>query len=350
MDMIGSVKNTDRQPFFSVLVPVYNKESKVERCLTSILNQTYDDLEVIVVDDGSDDGSYEKVLKISESDRRVRLLKNEKNESLLATRIVAMKEAKGKYILNVDSDDHIDLETCRILHEELENKEHDILSFGYIEEPSGMEHPCPELPDDILRAVFERKFPHNLCFLCCSSDLIQRLLGVCSSFYCNMSEDMYFSSILTHLAGSFYRINASLYIYEREGGMTNPDHLSFSQLENMVLSVENKSTYLRKYFEKYDPEMLGSCDKDRKNDSDYIAELIKNSRDDLYDRFGNLRYLDQKMNTSYSEQYERKIENDAYNYGLLISSGSGFLILSFIKLFIKRVGKVLGIFKNTENR
>lgn len=89
----------------SVIVPVYNVENYIEKCLDSIINQTYENLEIIVVNDGSGDHSYE-ICKKYENDKRVQLYSKE-NGGLSSARNYGIEKASGKYIMFVDSDDYL---------------------------------------------------------------------------------------------------------------------------------------------------------------------------------------------------------------------------------------------------
>ena len=88
----------------SVIIPAYNVESYVERCLVSILNQTYKNIEVIVVDDGSTDNTGGVCQKIASTDSRIIYIRKE-NEGQGIARNVAMKAASGEYVTYIDSDD-----------------------------------------------------------------------------------------------------------------------------------------------------------------------------------------------------------------------------------------------------
>ncbi len=90
----------------SIIVPVYNCESSIERCLRSILTQTYQDIEVIAVDDGSKDKSGKICDKLAKEDDRLIVIHQE-NSGVSKTRNKALKLASGKYIQFVDSDDYL---------------------------------------------------------------------------------------------------------------------------------------------------------------------------------------------------------------------------------------------------
>lgn len=91
----------------TVVIPVYNVEDYVYNCIQSIINQTYKNLEIIVVNDGSTDKSGDICDRIAESDYRIKVI-HKKNEGLSSARNIGIDNAKGKYIVFVDSDDTID--------------------------------------------------------------------------------------------------------------------------------------------------------------------------------------------------------------------------------------------------
>ena len=93
-------------PFISVIVPVYNAEKSIEKCVKSITGQEFTDMEILLIDDGSRDNGGILCDKLAESDNRVRVIHKE-NEGVSAARNTGMDEAAGKYILFVDSDDYL---------------------------------------------------------------------------------------------------------------------------------------------------------------------------------------------------------------------------------------------------
>mgnify|MGYP004499027325 FL=1 len=99
----------------SVIVPVYNSEKYLNKCIDSILNQTLKEIELILVNDGSTDGSMKILEKYSESDSRVVIL-NLKNGGPGKARNEGIKIAKGEYLSFVDSDDYIEIEFLEKLY------------------------------------------------------------------------------------------------------------------------------------------------------------------------------------------------------------------------------------------
>ena len=95
------------EPCFSVIVPVYHVRDYLERCVESILAQTFVDFELILVEDGSEDGCLEICKKYEAKEKRIRLIIHEKNCGLVASRKDGLRTSRGKYIIYVDADDRI---------------------------------------------------------------------------------------------------------------------------------------------------------------------------------------------------------------------------------------------------
>lgn len=105
----------NKQPLISVIVPVYNVEKYLNRCVTSIINQTYRNLEIILVDDGSTDSSGRLCDEYRSCDQRVIVI-HISNSGLSVARNVGMKVAKGEFIGFVDSDDWISFDMYEYLY------------------------------------------------------------------------------------------------------------------------------------------------------------------------------------------------------------------------------------------
>ncbi len=107
--------------FFSIIVPVYNSSSTIKRCIDSLLDQEFDDFEVICIDDGSTDDSYELLKLFAACDSRIRCY-TQQNRGPAAVRNRGIDEAEGKWILFVDSDDYLcDVRSLGILNQAITN-------------------------------------------------------------------------------------------------------------------------------------------------------------------------------------------------------------------------------------
>lgn len=116
-------------PAISVIVPVYNTQKFLEKCLESIINQTFKDIEIICINDGSTDNSMSILNDYSEKDSRIKII-NQKNAGLSCARNTGINNAKGEYIGFVDSDDWIDLDFFEKLYNAAKNYDADIASAG----------------------------------------------------------------------------------------------------------------------------------------------------------------------------------------------------------------------------
>lgn len=95
--------NTEN-PIVSIIIPVYNNEKYIQECLSSVLCQTFKNIEVIVIDDGSTDRTLDICQKMSEADKRIKVF-NKRNEGVSMARNAALKHISGDYIMFLDSDD-----------------------------------------------------------------------------------------------------------------------------------------------------------------------------------------------------------------------------------------------------
>jgi glycosyltransferase involved in cell wall biosynthesis len=140
-------------PTVSIVVPVYNSEDYLEVCIASLLNQTFQDIEIILINDGSTDRSLDIIYAFAENDQRIRI-HTQKNQGVSAARNAGLSMANGDYILCVDSDDAIELDTIETLyHHAIETDAEIVMGNALIEYANGQQYPF--LPrDKALRSVF----------------------------------------------------------------------------------------------------------------------------------------------------------------------------------------------------
>lgn len=115
----------------SVLVPVYNTSRYLDRCLESLLDQSFQDFEVILINDGSTDDSLSRALAWRNRDSRVRVY-SYSNSGISKTRNRALDRARGKYVMFVDSDDCIDPRTLEVMVREAEKRRLDVLQCSFV--------------------------------------------------------------------------------------------------------------------------------------------------------------------------------------------------------------------------
>lgn len=114
----------------SVIIPIYNTEQYLDECIGSVTGQTYRDLEIILINDGSTDGSGELCRKWEKSDQRIRYIEKQ-NEGQGTARNLGIALATGEYILFVDSDDYLDRDLIHKAHDYISGQEADICVFAH---------------------------------------------------------------------------------------------------------------------------------------------------------------------------------------------------------------------------
>lgn len=117
---------------FSVVVPVYNVEKYVAQCLESLINQTFSDYEIIIVNDGATDNSLSICEDYQKKDSKIRII-NQENKGLAIARRTGSLEAKGDYIINVDSDDWVDQYYLAELAKIIDESHADLVCMNHFE-------------------------------------------------------------------------------------------------------------------------------------------------------------------------------------------------------------------------
>ncbi len=116
----------------SIIVPIYNVDAYLPKCLDSLINQTYQDMEIICVNDGSTDSSLEILQQYQAKDNRIRVI-SQKNQGLSGARNTGISLATGEWMMFVDSDDWLDVDCCERLMEIIDSNM-DVCFFSYTRE------------------------------------------------------------------------------------------------------------------------------------------------------------------------------------------------------------------------
>jgi len=155
-------KNTIPAPFISVIVPVYNDEKNLPRCIDSILTQTYEDFECLLINDGSTDTCPAICDKYAQKDERI-LVYHKKNEGISKTRQFGIDNSKGQYTIFVDSDDWIEYSFFESVFKKIEKDKADIFFMDFFtgnavgkERHINQKKTCTDI-ETVLRFVLEKK-------------------------------------------------------------------------------------------------------------------------------------------------------------------------------------------------
>ena len=117
-------------PTVSVIIPVYNAQEGIKQCLDSLLNQSFTDFEIILLNDGSTDNSLEVIKKYAAVNDFIRVIDKE-NEGVAKTRNKGIQLANGKYIVFIDNDDFVDSDYLERFYNAIDQEQLDIVLGGY---------------------------------------------------------------------------------------------------------------------------------------------------------------------------------------------------------------------------
>ena len=148
------------RPVISVVIPAYNVEAYIERCVNSVRNQTVENIEIILIDDGSPDRSPVLCDQYAEKDRRVRVI-HKKNGGLASARNRGITVATGKYIFFLDSDDWLEKDGLQQLYELAQKYQVDFVRYRALRtEWPGLERNVPcrvETVREMQGGIYDRK-------------------------------------------------------------------------------------------------------------------------------------------------------------------------------------------------
>lgn len=248
----------------SVVIPVYNVEGYLKKCLDSIVNQTLREIEIICVDDGSADGSRKILEDYAAQDQRVHLIKKNVNEGLLRARKDGVAKASGAYVMFVDSDDYLMPDACEQALGLIEAKQVDVLQFTIgVEDYSGdkaaklwLEQaltPAGEhiVGDRILEELYiTRRYTTSLLGKIYALPLCRAVYASIPDIYCYVGEDLFQQFYFGFFADSYEGVKtAPLYWYRRGLGVSNAGSVTLEKFElycAMSALCEEIRNFLRK--------------------------------------------------------------------------------------------------------
>lgn len=217
---------------FSVIVPIYKVEPYLGKCIDSILNQSYRNFELILVDDGSPDNCPAICDMYAASDSRVRVL-HKVNGGLVSARNSGIKSATGKYICYVDGDDWIEPELLNKVHEKvISHYDADIIIYNMVKQYDSYREKIPfyvkegyyskeKLETEIYPYMmwdFRKSFYHGMVFPSAGGKIIKRKILIehyCQDERIRMGEDNAFIFECIYAADSVYFLPEDLYIYNQ---------------------------------------------------------------------------------------------------------------------------------------
>lgn len=300
-------------PKVSVIVPVYNLEDLISETLMSLINQTFKDFEIIVLNDGSKDNSLSIISVFAQFDKRIKIV-NQENQGLGATRNNALCFAKGEYILYLDGDDLLSNDAIEILVESMKKDDFDFVvlgaynyhsskksvgSYSYQKLPKFLRNKILENNDEILSNLF--RFPRTAWSKFYRKDFVVKN-GLKFQEKVTGEDQLFFVNAFIN-ANKIMVLEKNLYYYRR----ARKNSLTFSKVRNTtdlikifyaveeIVSTYNKINsefIIKKYLQKAIVG-LSKCSKEYR--VFYYAEMLKMFHF-VSDKYPNLELNKLKIN------------------------------------------------------
>lgn len=284
-------------PLVSIIIPVYNAEQYISECITTVLAQTYTNIEVLIINDGSTDNSFEVCKEYESLDKRVRVI-HQKNAGVSSARNTGIENAQGRYIAFVDSDDIISQKYIQTLVDDMMGRS--VLAMCAYEKISSHEHTFENAPEKkrvksakvCAKRLLQGEFPVSACcalFLRESIGDNRFVDGIRN----NEDKEFLYHYLLNNEDGKVVITNKKLYgYYVREGSAT---HTEWNGSYDMVLVADR----MRQLTMEKNPE--------------WEQDAINNS---IRARMSTLKWIIQAGNHSNEKNIAmRKLRKDILQYG-----------------------------------
>lgn len=244
------------KPIFSIIIPCYNVEKYISKTIESALNQTFDNFELILINDGSKDKTKEIIEFYEKQDKRIKVI-NKVNEGVSKTRNLGIELAKGEYLYFLDGDDCIESNLLEEANLILKNKKIDMFSFGYdIKNNQGLKIYCNKKYDEkiftsksFLKYFLKREINQSICSLIVKRNILK---GIRFNTELTTGEDLDFQMrlLLKNDFNIFY--NSFLYFHyiKREGSATTRKKIPLKNLNTLdYLNLLRKEMLDKKIYE-----------------------------------------------------------------------------------------------------
>lgn len=270
----------------SVIIPVYNAEKFLSRCVSSVLEQSYSDFEIVLVDDGSADNSSEICRYFAEKDSRV-VAVCQNNSGVSAARNLGLKIAKGEFIAFVDSDDYVEKDWLKMLVDKITANEADVAVCGIKNDESERNLSCTDTAmctkNELLALLLESGLLNSVF------NKLYRREFISGGFRggIKFGEDLLFNLEYFQRINKIAIVPKALYFYRKDNPMSATSNFRDDKFRNILFLHEQTN----KFCEQIDDENV------RKRMQQQFAAIH------VWDYLGNLQRLAAVKNRTYKENY-----------------------------------------------
>lgn len=225
-------------PIVSIIIPVYNISGYLSRCIESCINQTFSDIEIIVVNDGSTDNSLEIIEKFAQTDRRISII-NKENEGLMLARKSGIDIAKGEFVFHLDGDDYIEEITIEVLHNEVTKQKIDIAIGSFSTDTKNLAVPFFYPKEGIWNSEeYMSYIISNYSFSIWGKLIRKELYKNIEHMQINIGEDVFAILKIMTQQPKISIINKPLYHYvQRESSMTNNNNIQKRSAQELQCAI-----------------------------------------------------------------------------------------------------------------
>ena len=254
------------KPKISIFIPIYNKEKYIYRCFQSIQEQTLKEIEIIAVNDHSNDDSLKILMDLAKNDNRIKIVNNDKNKGLLYSRAIGILSSSGQYLMNLDSDDELKgYNSLKYLYNKAIRYNIDIINFCFIDKKQNKKiNNCNHLniiqkQPELFFSIFNKK--DKIKDFSVWNKLIKRetFLKAYEAFKkeiynwkWNYFEDDIWSILVNRFANSKLCINRAFYIYNYNNDSLMNKRFGLIEFQNLLYRHEMyKKIFSNKENEKF---------------------------------------------------------------------------------------------------
>ena len=240
-------------PKVSIIIPVYNVGKYLERCLESVIGQTLQDIEAVVVDDCSRYDSSRIICEFEKKDPRIKSVKHPVNHGTMWTRETGLENASGDYILFVDGDDAIRPEMCSALLQKALMEDADLVACGYeyklVDGSSSIWKqalPYGSSSHDFLKALLNGDMQYSLCAKLYHRGIFDHYPHLHREGY-NRSQDSAVMCIISPHVKKAVCVDSPFYIYYQNIGSATQKPLSANAIKNIITTQGFRLESVRGY-------------------------------------------------------------------------------------------------------
>ena len=302
-------------PKISIVIPVYNVEKYLNTCIDSVINQTFTDIEIVCVNDGSTDNSLTILDDYCKKDNRIVVVDCKENGGLLVARKKGVEAASGEYMVFLDSDDYVDANLCQFIADITEKVDADIIHFSAdvasdksASDYTGLKNALKPFEkelynDDILENAFvKRTFATQVWAKIYKKELCKKVYELMPDEHCYVGEDVLAMFFLTMFAKKYVGIKTPPYYFYRYGlGVSGKSSINLSKFE-MYAKMSNWAEFTADYLEKHGANAV------QKTAYENLKNRLFADCCDIYDR--RVKVSDKTQARELIFKYWNKIQTD----------------------------------------